>query len=198
MRAPTVATLERRAAEAAARGDFAAAEQYADQADQLAAQQVASLAGSARWYASMGVPVFPLQPGSKRPWPGSHGVKDATTDVAQINAWWRTQPQANIGLAAGVVFDVIDLDGPEAVRQWLNVKPVPQIGKVKSPRTAGWHLYVPVTGATNKAGALPKIDVRGSGGYVVAPPSILDSRDGQTAGRYVWLQPPTFTAQAAA
>jgi hypothetical protein len=49
-------------------------------------------------YASMGLRVFPLQPGTKRP-STEHGVKDATTDPATINAWWTENPDAGIGLA---------------------------------------------------------------------------------------------------
>ena len=42
-----------------------------------------------------------------------HGVKDATTNRARILAWWARRPQANIGLATGRLFDVLDVDGPE-------------------------------------------------------------------------------------
>jgi hypothetical protein len=43
-----------------------------------------------------------------------HGVKDATTNRARILAWWTRHPQANIGLATGHRFDVLDVDGPKA------------------------------------------------------------------------------------
>ena len=41
-----------------------------------------------------------------------HGLKDATTNRARMLAWWTHQPQANIGLATGHRFDVLDVDGP--------------------------------------------------------------------------------------
>jgi hypothetical protein len=41
-----------------------------------------------------------------------HGVKDATTNRARVLAWWTRHPQANIGLACGHRFDVLDVDGP--------------------------------------------------------------------------------------
>jgi hypothetical protein len=50
-----------------------------------------------------------------------HGVKDATCNRARIMAWWTRYPQANIGLATGHTFDVLDVDGPEgeqAIRTW--------------------------------------------------------------------------------
>jgi Bifunctional DNA primase/polymerase, N-terminal len=40
------------------------------------------------------------------------GVKDATTNRARVLAWWTRHPQANIGLATGHRFDVLDVDGP--------------------------------------------------------------------------------------
>jgi hypothetical protein len=45
-----------------------------------------------------------------------HGVKDATTNRARILAWWIRHPQANIGLATGHRFDVLDVDGPTGAR----------------------------------------------------------------------------------
>ena len=45
-----------------------------------------------------------------------HGVKDATCNRARILAWWTRHPQANIGLACGHRFDVLDVDGPPAPR----------------------------------------------------------------------------------
>jgi hypothetical protein len=42
-----------------------------------------------------------------------HGVKDATCNRARVLAWWTRHPQANIGLATGYRFDVLDVDGPE-------------------------------------------------------------------------------------
>jgi Bifunctional DNA primase/polymerase, N-terminal len=49
-----------------------------------------------------------------------HGVKDATCNRARILAWWTRHPQANIGLATGHRFDVLDVDGPagaQAIRE---------------------------------------------------------------------------------
>ena len=65
-------------------------------------------------YAARGWPVFPLRPGDKVPLipkaAGGNGVHDATTDPAQIRLWWGRWPAANIGLAAGVTFWVLDVD----------------------------------------------------------------------------------------
>ena len=44
-----------------------------------------------------------------------HGLTEATTNRARVLAWWTADPQANVGLACGHRFDVLDLDGPHGV-----------------------------------------------------------------------------------
>jgi hypothetical protein len=145
-----------------------------------------ALANAARWYASQGIPVFPLTPGEKKPFPGSRGFKDATTDLNQINRWWTAHPQANIGLPTGGLFDVIDIDGEQGAisyRELRGTDIIPRIyGKATTGRPCSRHLYIAATGDGNSTAVWPGIDYRGKGGYVVAPPS-------RTARRYDWEQP---------
>ncbi len=61
-------------------------------------------------YATAGWRVFPCIPGEKVP-ATSHGVKDATTDPAQIRAWWARNPDRNVAIATGAPGpDVLDVD----------------------------------------------------------------------------------------
>jgi hypothetical protein len=60
-------------------------------------------------YAAKGWQVFPCQPGGKKPIT-THGLKDATTNRAQITAWWQREPNANIALATGAISNVMVLD----------------------------------------------------------------------------------------
>lgn len=147
-----------------------------DQREEAAAS--VPLVAAALWYAEHGLPVFPLQPGTKIPMKGSRGCKDATTDAAQIRAWWEVNLEANIGLATGHVVDVVDVDGPAGQKSraelWDSTFAridADAIAKVLTPRAGGMHLYVPATGDGNSAGLAPGVDYRGRGGYVVAPPS---------------------------
>lgn len=129
-------------------------------------------------YAKRGWHVFPLKPGTKQPHPklAPHGLKDATTDADVIRGWWKKSPTANVGIATGRASGlvVIDLDtgaDPSSLH-------LPITRKVKTP-SGGAHLYFAHPGADvrNSAGRLgPKIDVRGDGGYVVAPPSVFAAR----------------------
>jgi hypothetical protein len=150
-----------------------------------------SLGKTALWYARRGWPCFPLRPGDKRPLT-EHGVKDATTDLDVIREWWRHTPAANIGVATGVAFDVIDVDWQDksgnpsgAIHTWPALRDsaaLPDIHGVAITPRSGLHiLTVPDREGHNTAGkvrdaeygtvTLPGIDYRGLGGYVVVAPS---------------------------
>ena len=61
-------------------------------------------------YARRGWPVFPCHPGEKTP-ATTHGYRDATTDPAQITAWYTRRPDANLAIATGHPGpDVLDVD----------------------------------------------------------------------------------------
>ena len=115
-----------------------------------------------------------------------HGVTEASTDPRQIQLWWTFWPRANVGLRTGVVMDVADVDSAEGwhgLRHVLggDVPPGPQV------RTGGGgrHLWFRPTGYGNRVRLLPGLDWRGSGGYVLAPPSRHPS-----GGDYRWIRRP--------
>jgi hypothetical protein len=114
---------------------------------------------------------------------GGHGLHDATTDAAQIQAWWTAHPTGNIGLRTGVTFDVIDLDSEAAVDALELARDGRE--RISGPVVAtakGFHYFVQPTGLGNRAAVLPGVDFRGTGGYVVAPPSVHPS-----GARYRWI-----------
>lgn len=126
-----------------------------------------------------GLAVFPLTPFDKVPLKGSNGFKDATRDQATIRAWWAAHPDANIGLPTGPVngFFVVDIDpkkqGSDEWALLVAVHGEPVTRRVRTP-SGGQHLYFrwPAAGGIqNGANVWRGIDVRGDGGYVVAPPS---------------------------
>jgi Bifunctional DNA primase/polymerase, N-terminal len=104
-----------------------------------------------------------------------HGLKDATCNRARILAWWTQWPQANIGLATGHRFDVLDVDGPageQAIRQLAAEHGLVSSGPLVRTGGGGWHYYLAPTGLGNvHPRGLDHVDWRGRGGYVVAPPS---------------------------
>jgi hypothetical protein len=66
--------------------------------------------GQALTFAARGWPVFPCQAGQKTP-ATAHGHLDATTDPAQITAWFSRHPHWNLAIATGAPGpDVLDID----------------------------------------------------------------------------------------
>lgn len=147
-----------------------------------------SMGAAALYYASLGWAVFPLVPQDKVPLigkrDGGNGLHDATTDADQITAWWTGTPDANVGLVtgskSGVV--VVDVDGEngEAALAHYGTLPV----TVESRTGKGRHLLFAGTTIRNSAGKLgAQLDVRGEGGYIVAPPSVHPN-----GSRYQWVR----------
>lgn len=144
---------------------------------------------AAQRYARRGWQVFPLHTPTargcscgktkcsigKHPYT-SNGLKDATTDEVQIRKWWTQWPDANIGIRTGVESGllVLDIDGDDG-RASIAALECPDTVTAKTGK--GQHYYFRHPGATlngipqSKAKLLPGVDVRGDGGYVVAPPS---------------------------
>lgn len=106
------------------------------------------------------------------------GVHNATTDLRQIRTWWQRWPDANIGIATGHGHLVIDLDGPQATTELRRLEaihgPLPATWTVTTGRGSHYHYTVNETlHIPNSASALaPGIDIRGDGGYALAPPSV--------------------------
>ncbi len=123
--------------------------------------------------AVFGWPVFPVG-ADKRPLT-PNGFKDATVDLAQIEAWSdRFGDAALIGIPCGpATFDALDIDvrgqdGAEWFRQ--NAHRLPATRTVQT-RSGGLHLYLkPSPGLRSSAGKIaPGVDIRAGGtGYVVA------------------------------
>lgn len=147
-------------------------------------------------YAARGISVFPLLPRSKEPMV-KNGFKQAVTDHAQIRRWW-SRRDCNIGIATGAPagFWVLDVDGPEAeaVLAALEAQHGALPATVQQKTGRGRHLCFrwepdgPEMRNRSKVGGAP-IDVRGNGGYIVAPPSVHpgDPKKGVVPGRiYAW------------
>lgn len=148
-----------------------------------------SLSNEALRLADLGYRVFPCVPGEKRPLT-EHGCLDATTDENQICEWWSEHPDANIGISTdGLV--VVDIDpmpdgsqntfGSE-LEEWHSL--LSSAGSV-TPRggTHCWFCQPPGAELRNTASKISRnVDTRANGGYVLAPPSRVDS-----VGQYTWM-----------
>lgn len=136
-----------------------------------------------------GMAVFPCHAGgeqAKRPMPFIKWREASTTDVGKIRQWWAKWPNAAIGLDLAkcglIVIDCdrhSDDDGVEAFglltsEHHHNVDTSPLVATPKE----GTHVYFRQPEGKelgNARGTLPAgIDVRGAGGYVIAPGTVME------------------------
>lgn len=127
--------------------------------------------------------VFPVSQQTKKPLT-PHGCKDAKKDPGAIKAWWKRYPDASIGIATGSVSSLLVIDEDVDEDKGLNGVHEMQIWETDNgnlPETVraitgrgGAHLYYHYSGKDlkNRAGVIEGVDVRGEGGYIIAPPSI--------------------------
>jgi hypothetical protein len=181
--------------------------------DDPVCQQI-GLGAAALRYQQLGFAVIPLRTGQKRPHEvlgNRGGIHHASRDPADVWRWWGEAKSANIGIATGSVnrLLVLDLDTKHGtdgvtifgdyVRQYgLEFPAAPW---VRTP-SGGAHIWLrsltaQVPDRTGRSAIMPGTDVRGEGGLVVAPPSMLAGQEGtarpgeHSAGQgaprpYVW------------
>lgn len=153
-------------------------------------------------YAAFGLAVFPVIPpmengeksAGKKPYI-SNWQKEATSNKEKITEWWTKWPAANIGIATGrksqglVVID-LDIDdnkginGYETLKEWQNEHgELPETWQSITGR-GGYHLfYFDIEPHKNRVGLYEGVDIRGEGGYIIAPPSVHAN-----GHRYEWEQ----------
>jgi hypothetical protein len=139
-----------------------------------AAQRPPALGAAAQEYAALGWPVCPgahpsgeldgigmPEPGRACscdrvgcPAPGAHPVSptwqmQATVDSAIIGQWWETRPEANVILATGRVFDILDVPAVAgATALALMAAADVETGPVAAESSTGrMHFYVATRGA---------------------------------------------------
>jgi len=165
-------------------------------------------------YTALGWPVLPLH--TPRPDSGcscqlraecgqagkhpriTRGLHAAATDPDQVTRWWRRWPTANVAVVTGARSGllVIDVDGPAGERTLAALEAVhgPLPGTRQQRTGAGRHLLFAHPGRQvgNSAGKLGAgVDVRGDGGFIVAPPSRHPH-----GTVYAWQQPAPAVAAA--
>lgn len=134
----------------------------------------------------LGWPVIPVE--GKIPLT-EHGALDASLDPRQVAEWWRRWPQANIALATGIKFWVLDADaktGGNYALEDLETKYSKLADTIQQMTGGGGRQYLwnpPAFQVRNSQGKIaPGIDVRGMHGYIVAPPSTHP----ETHKQYIW------------
>lgn len=149
-------------------------------------------------YQQQGYAVMPAGRGTKQPHRmlGERGgVHWATRDPAMPPWAWSRDPAANVAVATGQPSGlvVIDLDvkgGADGYASWAGF-----LGerRLQMPAPACWaetpsggmHIWLrnpPGAAVPQRLGILPGVDVKGDGGYVLAPPSMLLASEAARAG----------------
>lgn len=135
-------------------------------------------------YGQAGYNIFPCRPGTKVP-VTRNGVLDATNDHEIIDGWFVRRPDFNIGLACGpqpngVNLLAIDVDAHKGgMETWNGMPQVPGSTPYHFTPNGGMHLFFDAPGEyrNSRERIGEGIDTRGTGGYVVVPPSVFPVGD---------------------
>jgi hypothetical protein len=131
-----------------------------------------------RYVEQLGFALLPLQPRGKEPHfrllkavhgtPSWKGLREQRASAGDVQEWFRIDPEANIGVITGgasgglVVFD-------------FDRRPNLRLGETAIARTGrGMHVYLRGDIRSLRSNA-NGCEIKGEGGYVVAPPSIHGS-----------------------
>ena len=130
-------------------------------------------------YAVMGFSVIPIEKNGKKPLVDWKKFQEKAATEEQIEAWWQQYPDANIGVITGKIsgITVIDIDVKDSIKTSLNT--FPTTFTVRTP-SGGYHLYYQYSNQIQTSvkayAALPSVDIRNDGGFVVVPPSTIGSK----------------------
>lgn len=131
-------------------------------------------------YLSRGISVIPLK-ADKTPYASWKEYQTRRATEEEVREWFVKYPKANLGIVTGQISGLIIIDvdaghGGLETMEWLDLPDTPKV------RTGGggFHFYYfpptpePISNFQARE-ELQGIDLRGDGGYVVAPPSIHES-----------------------
>lgn len=128
--------------------------------------------------------IIPIQK-NKKPFFNWAEFQRRKATAEEIRQWLSKWPNAMIGIVTGQIsgLSVIDCDTEQAFQSVQELLPdTLEIPTARTPK--GWHLYFKYeSGLNTKASAMPSVDIRSEGGYIIAPPSVNGNGKG-----YEWLK----------
>lgn len=132
----------------------------------------------AETYLDMGLSIFPVN--KKVPIVSWKPLQSKLVDDCMLSQWIKRHPKANIGIATGELsgVTVVDSDNPKVGLNELfsTYGETPLV--VQTP-SGGYHLYYRYNGEGCTRITGKKIDIKGQGGFVVAPPSYNTAKNGE-------------------
>ncbi len=121
----------------------------------------------ARHYLKKGCSVIPTAQ-NKKPLVNWREFRDRYPTEAEVDEWWTMWPDAGVAIITGKISSVTVVD----VEAGGDISKLPTTDTVKTGG-GGWHFYYKYCPEMdNKTRILPLTDIRGNGGYVIAPPSL--------------------------
>jgi len=128
-------------------------------------------------YAEQGYSIIPVDKGTKKPCIAWKEYQKRIATEEEIESWWEKYPEANVAIITGETscLAVVDADSQAGI-DWMTkhctrTTVYATTGKGKH----AYYTYPYHTAIKNAVRIAPDVDVRGEGGYVVAPPSIHSS-----------------------
>ena len=125
--------------------------------------------------------VVPVNPETKKPYIQWKSFQRRLPTEAEVEAWWTAKPNSGVAVITGALSGVVvvDLDlhkAPEAEHAAIRDAVRKRWGAtpwVATTQHGGEHWWFrhPGTEVRNRTGIIPHVDLRGDGGYVVAPPT---------------------------
>jgi hypothetical protein len=118
--------------------------------------------------------VIPVRP-DKHPYIKWEEFQKRLPSEQEIREWFTRWPSAMVGIVTGTLSKVcvIDRDTPEAKERLDEVLPDSLLFPIADTPRGGDHGYFVMDEPLgNNAGAIPGVDFRGEGGFIIAPPSV--------------------------
>lgn len=143
-------------------------------------------------YLSYGWGVIPLKPKSKEPLIKWQEYQKRRATESEVKEWFAATPSANVGVVTGAISNlaIIDLDGPDGLNSGQKLGLKSSVVSLTGNGRQLWYSLVQNVGTIqNAVRVMPGVDLRGDGGYVVAPPSIHPN-----GKQYRWLKPLTASS----
>lgn len=136
-------------------------------------------------YLGMGFSVIPVKSMSKEPLISWKEFQNRRASESEIREWYKKWPDANIGIVTGLISQaaIVDCDGPEGLKEAQRILLHSPVITLTGNGRQLWYRH-PGGTIQNSVRSYPGVDVRGDGGFVVAPPSIHPN-----GKRYRWLRP---------
>ena len=140
-------------------------------------------------YLALGYSVIPIEQGGKKPLVKWAQYQNRRASEEEVRQWYTKDPDAGVAIVSGPISGivVVDVDGKKGMDSLKSLGL--DDAKLRTPTVKtgkGFHMYFKHPGhrVNNSAGKImPGIDIRGDGGYVVAPPS--RHQNGQ---QYDWIR----------